>query len=178
MQMQNDFKLVQSIIIVDFESDIFNKHAQYVCHYKTTPPFTDTSVKNRLWQLLLRCDNIVLFSSWNLCSGKPSPEALTKQHSQPDSDHLTPHTSVSKSVNRYVSVSILHYELVKPQSDERQKPADKIGRFLSPDKNRPIFVSHDRRFLLADKMRENGFVRWRRSNRVYFSVFIKAQKTT
>jgi len=47
---------------------------------------------------------------------------------------------------------------IKPQSDERQKSADKIGRFLSPDKNRPIFVSHDGRFLSADKMRENGFV--------------------
>ena len=25
--------------------------------FNATPPFTDTSFKNRLWQLLLRCDN-------------------------------------------------------------------------------------------------------------------------
>jgi len=57
--------------------------------FNATPPFTDTSVKNHLWQLLLRCDNnafLVLAESWNFCSGKPSPEALPKKRNIPDSD--------------------------------------------------------------------------------------------
>jgi len=49
---------VQSTSIVDFELDLFNKHANdmsaitldYV--FKVMPPFTDTSVKKLLWQLL------------------------------------------------------------------------------------------------------------------------------
>ena len=46
--------------------------------------------KERLWQLLPRMQRLlhflVLAQTWNFCSGKPSPEALPKQHIPPDSD--------------------------------------------------------------------------------------------
>jgi len=62
--------------------------------FKVMLTFTVTSVKKRLWQLLLRCETILqqfaLFIScktWNFCSGKPCFEAPPKQHSSPNSDY-------------------------------------------------------------------------------------------
>jgi len=48
-------------------------------------PSYNTSLKKRTWHLLLLCDNIALLvhaQNWNLCNGKPSPDALPKQHNK------------------------------------------------------------------------------------------------
>ena len=58
--------------------------------FKATPPFADTSIKERLWQLLPRSDYCIFSSCTDLklLCGKPSPEELFKQtaYNPPDKD--------------------------------------------------------------------------------------------
>jgi len=46
--------------------------------FKATPPFNDTLVKERLWQLHF----LVLAHTWNFSSGKPSSDLKFPKHKQ------------------------------------------------------------------------------------------------
>jgi len=50
---------------------------------------------------------LVLAQTWNLCTGKPSSRALSKQHSPPDSDLFC----LGLLVGKLLLVSIWHYPL-------------------------------------------------------------------
>jgi len=74
---------------------LFNKHARFVSRYTGLRFQGDVDIHRYFGQESLVTVVATLwqyctFSSctdWNFCSGKPSPEALSKQHCTPDSDH-------------------------------------------------------------------------------------------
>jgi len=66
--MQNDFKSKAQASLTSSESYLTNMldMSAITLNYafKATPPFTDTSVKNRLWQLLPRCSCCIFVSAY------------------------------------------------------------------------------------------------------------------
>jgi len=81
---------------------MFDVFTIILCYmFRETPPFADTSVKERFWQLLPHSGNcriLVLAQNWNFCSSKQSSEVLpqTARFTGFRCGFLVPHVRLDK----------------------------------------------------------------------------------